>query len=69
MVFILERWKIIIKKNYENNTSFSIHGHLLSKGPRVTTSDKPTEIYYILISKVQNKPSSNIYFENLFNEY
>ena len=28
-----------------------------------------TEIYSILISKVQNKPSSNIYFENLFTDY
>ena len=34
------------------------------------TSDKlaSTKIYSILISKVQNKPSSNIYFENLFND-
>ena len=26
-------------------------------------------MYSILILKVQNKPSSNIYFENLFNDY
>ena len=34
------------------------------------TSDKltSTKIYSILISKVQNKPSSNIYFKNLFND-
>ena len=28
-----------------------------------------TEIYFILISIAQNKPSSNIYFENLYNDY
>ena len=28
-----------------------------------------TEIYSILISKIQNKPSSNIYFENMSNDY
>ena len=45
------------------------HDHHLIKGSRVITLDKltSTEIYYILILKVQNKPSSNIYFHNLFN--
>ena len=28
-----------------------------------------TELYSILISQVQNKPSTNIYFKNLFNDY
>ena len=48
-----------------------IHDHHLIKGSRVLTLDKLTssEIYSILILKVQNKPSSNIYFENLFNDY
>ena len=42
---------------------------LLIKVSRVITSDKltSTEIYYMLNLKVQNEPSSNIYFENLFN--
>ena len=42
----------------------------LIKGSRVLTLDKltSTEIYYILISKVQNKPSSYFYFENLFDD-
>ena len=42
----------------------------LIKGSRVLTLDKLTftEIYYILISKVQNKPSSYFYFENLFDD-
>ena len=41
------------------------------QGSRVITLDKLTsiEIYSILISRAQNKPSSNIYFENLYNDY
>ena len=48
-----------------------VHDHHLIKGSRVITLDKltSTEIYSILISKVQSKPSSNIYFENLLNDY
>ena len=55
---ISERWKFIIKENYENATDLIIHDHHLIKGLRVITLDKrtPTEIYSILISKVQNKP-------------
>ena len=68
---IPERWKFVIKENYENATNLIIHDHHLIKGSRVLTLDKLTssEIYSILILKVQNKPSSNIYFENLFNDY
>ena len=45
------------------------HDHHLMKDSKVITLDKltSTEIYSILTLKVQNKPSSNIYFENLFN--
>ena len=45
------------------------HDHHLIKGSRVITLDKliSTEIYSIMTLKVQNEPSSNIYFENLFN--
>ena len=41
------------------------------QGSRVITLDKLTsiEIYSILISRAQNKPPSNIYFENLYNDY
>ena len=68
---IPQRWKIIIKGNYENATNLIIHDHHLVKGSRVITIDKLTltEIYSILISRAQNKPSSNIYFENLYNDY
>ena len=68
---IPERWKSIIKENYENATNLIIHDHHLIKGSRFITLDKltSTEIYSILISKVQNKPSSDIYFKNLFNDY
>ena len=59
------------KKSYENAINLIIHDHHLVKGSRVITLDKltSTELYSILISKTQNKPSSNIYFENLYNDY
>ena len=43
----------------------------LVKASRVITLDKliSTGIYRILISRVPNKPSSNICFENLCNDY
>ena len=68
---ILQRWKIIIKENYENAINLIIHDHHLVKGSRVITLDKltSTEIYSILISRAQNKPFFNIYFENLYNDY
>ena len=68
---ISERWKFIIKENYENSSSLIIHDHHSIKVSRAVISDKltSTEIYSILISKVQYKPSSNIYFENLFKDY
>ena len=63
--------KIIIKESYENTTNPIIHDHHLVKGSRVITLDKltSTEIYSILISRAQNKPSSNIYFKNRYNDY
>ena len=49
--FIPERWKFIIKDNFEN-ASLIIHDHHLIKGSRVITLDKltSTEIYSILES-------------------
>ena len=68
---IPQRWKIIIKQNYENATNVVIHDHHLVKGSRVVTLDKltSTEIYSILISRAQNTPSSNTYFENIYNNH
>ena len=62
----LEKWKFIIIKNYENAANLICHDHHSMRGSRVVTLDKLTltKIYFIL---VQNKPSSNIYFEILFN--
>ena len=59
--------EIYFHKNHENDVSLISHNHHVIKVSRVITLDKlaPVEIYSILISKVQNKPSSNIYFENL----
>ena len=56
--------KIIIKESYENATNPIIHDHHLVKGSRVIALDKLT-----LTSRAQNKPSSNVYFENLYYDY
>ena len=57
-------------KNYENEANFITHDNHLIKSSRVITLDKltSTKIYSILILKVQNKPSPNIYFAYLFND-
>ena len=59
---IPQRWKITIKENYENATNLTTDDHHLVKGSRIITLDKltSTEIYSMLISRAQNKPSSNI---------
>ena len=61
---IPEKSKLIITKNDEIVGTLSTYGHHLIKDSRVITLDKltSTEIYAILILKVQNKPSANIYF-------
>ena len=43
---IPERWKVIIKENYENATNLIVRDHHLVKSSRVITLDKLT---YILI--------------------
>ena len=68
---IPEGWKFIIKETHESTTNLIIHDHHVIKGSRILTLDKlsSTEIYAILISKfLSSKPSSNFYFENLFND-
>ena len=61
--------EIYHKKSYKNAANFITRDHHLIKDSRVITLDKLTStgIYSILILKVQNKPSSNIYFEKLLN--
>ena len=68
---IPERWNFIIKENFENATDLIIHDQHLVQSSRGIILDKltSTEIYSTLISKAQNKPSSNVYFKNLYNDY
>ena len=70
MSAIPERWKYIIKKTYKPyyTTNLVVNDHNEIKSSTVLTLEKLklTEIYSILISKVQNKLSSNYYFNNLF---
>ena len=69
--YVSERWKFIITENFESATKFIIHDHHLIKGSSAITwnNTKSTKAYSILISKDQNKSSSNIYFDNLFYGY
>ena len=61
---IPERWKFIIKETHESTTNLIIHDCHVIKGSRILTLNKLSSTE--LISKFQNKPSSNFYFENLF---
>ena len=67
---IPEGWRFIIKQTHESTTNLIIHDHHVIKERRILILNKlsSTEIYAILISKVQNKPSSNFYFKNLFDD-
>ena len=62
------KMKIYHKKNNEVAANLITHDHHLIKSSRVITLNKltSTEIHSILTLKIQNKPSSNICFENLF---
>ena len=63
-----EKGNLSLKEN-EVGTNLINHDYHLTKASRVIALGKltSTEIYSILILKVQSKPSSNIYFKNLFN--
>ena len=58
-----------LKKKKEVAANLITHdNHLIKGSTRVITLDtSSSEIHSILILKVKNKPSSNIYFENFFN--
>ena len=70
LVSAIPEGRTIIKETHESTTNLIIHDHHVIKGSRILTLDKlsSTELYTILISKVQNKPSSNSYFKNLFDD-
>ena len=55
--------KQIIFDYSENNEKDLCQNHHVIKGARILRSK---EIYLILISNIVNKPTSNIYFEQLF---
>ena len=57
----------MIKETYKSTTNVIIHDHHVIKSSRILILNKlsSTEIYAILISKIQNKLSSNFSFENL----
>ena len=62
------RWKKIIFDYSDINENDLCQNHHVIKGARILPLDKLSskEIYSILISNIVNKPTSNIYFEKLF---
>ena len=62
------RWKKIIFDYNDINENDLCQNHHVIKGARILPLDKLSskEIYSILISNIVNKPTSNIYFEKLF---
>ena len=55
----------MIKETHKSTTNVIIHDHHVIKSSRILILNKlsSTEIYAILISKIQNKLSSNFSFE------
>ena len=62
------RWKKIIFDYNDINENDLCQNHHVIKGARILPFDKLSskEIYLILISNIVSKPTSNIYFEKLF---
>ena len=63
-----QMWKTNTEQNLGNVRNLLIHDHHLIKGARILTLEKLSseELYSMLITKVIDKPSSNVYFENVF---
>ena len=63
-----QMWKTNTEQNLGNVRNLLIQDHHLIKGARILTLEKLSseELYSMLITKVIDKPSSNVYFENVF---
>ena len=62
------RWKRIVFDYNDINDNDLFQNHHVIKRARILSLEKlfSKEIYSILISNIVNKPTSNIYFEKLF---
>ena len=62
------RWKTLISNYSDTEEENLCQNHHIIKGARIFSADKlsPKEIYSVLISNIVNKPTSNTYFEKLF---
>ena len=62
------RWKRIVFDYNDINENDLFQNHHVIKRARILSLEKlfSKEIYSILISNIVNKPTSNIYFEKLF---
>ena len=65
---ISQRWKQKVFDHSDNNENDLCQNHHVIKGATILPLGKLSskEIYLILISNIVNKPTSNIYFEKLF---
>ena len=63
-----QMWKTNTEQNLGNVRNLLIQDHHLIKEARILTLEKLSseELYSMLITKVIDKPSSNVYFENVF---
>ena len=61
-------WKTLISNYSDIDEKNLCQNHHVIKGARIVSTNKLSskEIYSIQISNIVNKPTSNIYFENLF---
>ena len=63
---IPKAWKNIVQNNINNNGSLTIKDHHVIRRTRIVSINKLTarELYSTLMSNIENKPTSQIYFEN-----
>ena len=62
---ISKTWKDIVQNNINNNGSLTFKDHHILQSTRILSINKLTarELYSILMSNIENKPTSRIYME------
>ena len=61
-------WKNIIQNNINNNGSLTVKDHHIIRRTRIISINKLTarELYSTLMSNIENKPTSQMFFEKMF---
>ena len=65
---IPKAWKNIVQKNINNNGPITIKDHHIMRRTRIFSINKLTvrKLYSTLMSNIENKPTSQIYFQKMF---